>query len=75
MMNRNGYTLMEILITLGIIGVVTAVTIPSLVSSTNKKNIGNALARSVELIQQGFTNIQNGKEKILFNNPNLLSKC
>ena len=58
MMNRNGFTLMEILISLGIVGVVAAVTIPSLVSSTNNKNIGNALARSVELIQQGFTNIK-----------------
>ena len=58
MMNRNGFTLMEILISLGIVGVVAAVTIPSLVSSTNNKNIGNALARSVELIQRGFTNIK-----------------
>ena len=79
MMNRNGFTLMEILISLGIVGVVAAVTIPSLVSSTNNKNIGNALARSVELIQQGFTNIKveaqkNSADDTVFENLAMIKK-
>ena len=79
MMNRNGFTLMEILISLGIVGVVAAVTIPSLVSSTNNKNIGNALARSVELIQQGFTNIKveaqtNSADDTVFENIAMIKK-
>lgn len=79
MMNRNGFTLMEILISLGIVGVIAAVTVPSLVHSTSNKNMGNALARSVELIQQGFTNIKteaqkNSEEGDAFENLSMIKK-
>ena len=79
MMNRKGFTLADVLITLGIIGVVASLTIPPLVQSTNKKTMGNALARSVELIQQGFTNIKveaqkNSADDTVFENLAMIKK-
>ncbi len=79
MMNRNGFTLMEMLLTLGIVGIIAAITVPSLVYSTSNKNLGNALARSVELIQQGFTNIKaeaqkNSSEGIAFEDLAMIRK-
>lgn len=44
-MQKRGFTLAEVLITLGIIGVVSALTAPALSTSTQKAKIGPALAR------------------------------
>lgn len=38
-MNKKGFTLAEVLITLGIIGIVAALTIPTLMQSTNSKDV------------------------------------
>ena len=38
-MNNKGFTLAEVLITLGIIGVVAALTLPSLITNYQKKQI------------------------------------
>ena len=46
-MKKNGFTLAEVLITLGIIGVVAAVTIPTLVSNYKYKQIGTRLSKFV----------------------------
>ena len=45
MTKRLGFTLAEVLITLGIIGVVSALTAPALSTNTQKAKIGPALAR------------------------------
>ena len=45
MTKRFGFTLAEVLITLGIIGVVSALTAPALSTNTQKAKIGPALAR------------------------------
>lgn len=47
-MNKNfGFTLAEVLLTLGIIGVIAALTIPQLVSNYQKKSCSNTLKKNV----------------------------
>ena len=46
-MKKNGFTLAEVLITLGIIGVIAAITLPTLMSDTTSAQIGPKLAKAV----------------------------
>ena len=62
MMKKNGFTLAEVLITLGIIGVVAALTAPALVQNTGSAQIGPKLAKAVstfELANQNLLNAAN----------------
>ena len=54
MTKRFGFTLAEVLITLGIIGVVAAMTIPTLVKNYQKTVWVNQLKKSVSTLEQGF---------------------
>ena len=70
---KNGYTLAEVLITLAIVGVVAALALPALFRNIGSVTIGEGLARGVELVQQGTTNIKmeaqnNSDEGIAFEN-------
>ena len=57
MKKRNAFTLAEVLITLGIIGVVAAMTLPTVVNNIqNKENI-NKLKREYSIMQQAFQKI------------------
>ena len=51
-MKRKGFTLSEVLITLAIIGVVAALTLPSLVSDTASAQIGPKLGKAVSMFEQ-----------------------
>ena len=51
---RLGFTLAEVLITLGIIGVVAAITMPTLVSNHKKKVYVNQLKKTYSVLNQGF---------------------
>ena len=51
-MKRFGFTLAEILITLSIVGVVAAMTIPSLTANMTNRKIGPTLAKSVSTYEQ-----------------------
>ena len=53
-MKKNGFTLAEVLITLGIIGVVAAMTIPTLISDYQKRTYVTGLQRAYAQIQQVF---------------------
>lgn len=53
-----GFTLAEVLITLGIIGVVAAITIPALISACNKTIIENRLRQTNAIILQAFRRYQ-----------------
>lgn len=55
---KKGYTLAEVLITLAIVGVVAALALPALFRNIGSVTIGEGLARGVELVQQGTTNIK-----------------
>ncbi len=52
-----GYTLAEVLITLGIIGIVAAIVLPRLLGNTSNSVNAASVARAVELTQNGISNI------------------
>ena len=52
---RLGFTLAEVLITLGIIGVVVALTMPALIANHKKQVIANQLKKSYSTISQALT--------------------
>ena len=51
-MKKNGFTLAEVLITLGIVGVVAAMTLPSLMTDTTAAQIGPKLSKAVSSFEQ-----------------------
>lgn len=51
---RKGFTLVEVLITLGIIGIVSALTIPTLVTTYEKEQTAAKLKQCYSIIQQAF---------------------
>ena len=53
-MNKKGFTLAEVLITLGIIGVVAAITMPILIGNYQKTVYVNQLKKCVSTLEQGF---------------------
>lgn len=56
-MIKKGFTLTEILITMMIIGVVAAVTLPSLNTSVNQRTIGPTLAKAFNTLESAYTNL------------------
>ena len=54
-MKKSGFTLAEVLITLVIIGVIAAMTIPTLLSNTNKQETKTALKKAMSIINQAIT--------------------
>ena len=55
---KKGFTLAEVLITLGIIGVVAALTIPTLVAKYQQKALNTQFKKSYALINQAIRNVQ-----------------
>lgn len=55
-MIKKGFTLAEVLITLGIIGVVAAMTMPTLIQSANDAKIGPELANAVSTLGNAIDN-------------------
>lgn len=53
-MHRKGFTLAEILITLGIIGVVSAITIPTLISNYQKRQTVTRLKKVYSIVNQAI---------------------
>lgn len=65
MMKKSGFTLAELLISLTIIGVVAAITIPQVVKNVQKRQANAVLERTVEQIEVGCQNmIQAQNDKI-----------
>ena len=52
-MKKCGFTLSEVLITLGIIGVIAALTLPGLLTDTEGAKVGPKLAKAVSMFEQG----------------------
>lgn len=61
-----GFTLAEVLITLGIIGVVAAITMPTLIQNYKKQVYVNQLKKTVSMLEQGFQKMMadEGVEKL-----------
>ena len=55
MKRRTAFTLAEVLITLVIIGIIAAMTIPSLLNNTNKQEFRTALKKSISVLNQAIT--------------------
>ena len=51
---KKAFTLAEVLITLGIIGVVAAMTLPTLVNNTEKKELDAQLTKSYSVLQNAI---------------------
>lgn len=62
---RQAFTLAEVLITLGIIGIVAAVTMPTVITNYKKKQVVTQLKKSYSLISQAvkLSETQNGETK------------
>lgn len=58
-MKKNGFTLAEVLITLGIIGVIAAITLPTLMTDTTAAQIGPKLAKAVSSFEQANESMLN----------------
>lgn len=54
-MKKQGFTLAEVLITLVIIGIIAAMTLPSLLGGTNKQEIKTALQKAMSTLSQAVT--------------------
>ena len=70
-MKKRGFTLAEVLITLGIIGVVAALTTPALINNSGQAKIGPSLAKFVNTMEvaaeqymadEGISRFENGNE-------------
>lgn len=61
-MNKKGFTLAEVLITLGIIGVVAAMTLPTLIQNYRKHEAETKLAKFYSMINQAvkLSEVENG---------------
>ena len=62
-MKKHGFTLAEVLITLGIIGVVAAMVLPAVMSNVQKHIFYNQYRKSVSTLNRGFT-LMLGKEGV-----------
>ena len=60
---KNGFTMAEVLITLGIIGIVAAMTLPSLINSKKNKELEASFKKNYSVIQQALDmyQAQNGE--------------
>ncbi len=56
-MSKNAFTLAEVLITLGIIGIVAAMTLPTLVNRTRQKELETGFKKQYTLLQQAVMSI------------------
>lgn len=57
MKKLNGFTLAEILITLGIVGVVAALTLPSLTVNVQQQKAGPALAKAINTLESSISTL------------------
>lgn len=74
---KSAFTLAEVLITLGIIGIVAALTIPTLIQNHNKKVVENRLKKVYSTMNQAITQSENfngPKEHWDFEDPEFLDK-
>ncbi|RAI14912.1 MAG: hypothetical protein DKM22_05330, partial [Candidatus Melainabacteria bacterium] len=53
-LTKKGFTLVEVLLTLGIIGVVAAITIPNLVQNSQNRELVSGLKKTYNTLTNGF---------------------
>lgn len=72
-MFKKGFTLAELLITIGLIGVVAALTLPTLMNEAQSKDIGPKLAKAVAVFEQANQSLLNDNEISNFINLGIIS--
>ena len=75
-MRKSGFTLAEVLITLVIIGVIAAMTVPTLMNNTNSQEFRSALKKAISALNQAVT-MQYALEGTMlsdFNSSNVVSQ-
>ena len=67
------FTLSEVLITLVVIGIIAAITVPTLSANSNKQAIKSALRKNFSIISQGLDRyyVDNGEQFISYNNEDV----
>lgn len=60
----NGFTLAEVLITLGIIGIVAALTIPTIMNATQDMEFKTAYKKAYSALSQAFTTVQSNGDLV-----------
>ncbi len=55
MMKKNGFTLAEVLLSLGIVGIVAAVTLPTLILNVEKRKVGPSVMKAVNTLESAST--------------------
>ena len=73
MKKKDGFTLAEILITLGIVGVVAAMTVPRLMNNTSTSQIGPKLAKAAATFEQANQAMLNDNAVDTLSDGNLVS--
>lgn len=58
MLKKTGFTLAEVLITIGILGVIAAVTIPALMANVDKNSWANALKTNISIVSNAFAQMK-----------------
>ena len=64
MKNKKGFTLSEVLIALGIVGILAAVTLPTLQANTSRKSIGPSVMKAFSLLKNANKLILTEKESM-----------
>ena len=80
MMKKNGFTLAEVLLSLGIVGIVAAVTLPTLILNVEKRKVGPSVMKAVNTLESASTlalqvNDARKLSEIKKGNKNKLSLC
>ena len=70
-MKKQGFNLAEVLITLGIIGVVAAMTMPALIGNYQKKEVVTRLKKAYSIVQQAIRLSELDNEEVQYWETNL----
>lgn len=73
-MKKNGFTLAEVLVTLGIIGVVSAMTVPTLMQNYQRKSYITQLHKVYNEVQQASINYMNQRNALNLTEAGLTSQ-
>ena len=60
---KKGITIAELLVTLAIVGIISVITLPTMINSVNGKVNGASIGRGVVLVEQGIMNIFESAQK------------
>ena len=68
-MDKQAFTLAEVLITLGIVGVIAAMTLPALINQTHGKELETGLKKAYTVLQTAYNKMAYDEGQIV-NNTN-----